>query len=516
MKNFILAFVSLLYVSHSYSQTTSENVSVLLGSNGREPSKSTISDIIGTANGKVFMVRNSFGFANGNFFVESYDEKMNLIIRTEQHPEMDNDKFNPEECVLFGNDLLLFSSNHNKKTDQLDIYYQVLDQSTLISSASPQLIASVPSSSVFKYGSFDLIRSPDRSKLVLVKQPPYDKNNPDRISAVVFEAGMKKLWEKDFALPYSDKLFATERYVTDNGGNFYLMGRLYEDKVVEKRDGKPNYTYHIIAWYNQGETMKENLISMKDHFITDLTMKIANNGNIVCGGFYSDAGTFSIRGTYFATIDFATQQISLQGIREFEKDFLAQFMNSSKAEKGKELDNYNLDNMILRSDGGVLLLAEQFYITQSTSTTYINGIPQTSTTYYYHYRSIIVVNVNPDMTIAWATKIPKEQITRDDGGYFSSYSFMITGSNIYIVFNDNPKNLSIKDAMKIYPYNRSQSVAMLVTLNANGEWNKSVLFSNKDKGVILKPSVAEQVSENEMVIYAELGKDYLAGKLTFK
>ena len=449
MKKLFLLLGLFGLLNQTFSQTTNNNVTVLLGKTGREPGKSTISDVVGTLNGKVFMVRNSFGFANGSFYVESYDADMNLITRAEQNPGVDGDKYFPEECVLFGNQLLLISSNKNKKTDMLDIFYQVLDENKLQASKGPQLIASVSNISMFKYGSFDLELSANRNRLAIITQPPFDKNNPDRLSVTVFDEQKNQVWKKDFVLPYSDKLFATEKYVLDNNANFYLLGRLYQDKVVEKRDGQPNYSYHAIAWYNNGSDMKDVLISMKDHFITDLTMKVADNGNIVCGGFYSDQGTFSIRGTYFVSIDATSQQILTQGTREFDKDFLTQFMSSNKAEKGKELVNYNLDNMILRSDGGVLLLAEQYYITQSTYTYYVNGIPQTRTTYYYHYGSIIVVNVNPDMTIAWATKIPKNQVTTDDGGYFSSYAFMVTGSNIYIVFNDNPKNLNITDAMKI-------------------------------------------------------------------
>ena len=87
---------------------------------------------------------------------------------------------------------------------------------------------------------------------------------------------------------------------------------------------------------------------------------------------------------------------------------------------------------------------------------------------------------------------------------------------IYLIFNDNEKNLDEKNPEKIYAYDGKNSYATLVSIKGNGEWEKSALFSNKEEGVIMRPIVSEQVNENELIIYAEKGKKYVVGKVTFE
>lgn len=46
-------------------------------------------------------------------------------------------------------------------------------------------------------------------------------------------------------------------------------------------------------------------------------------------------------------------------------------------------------------------------------------------TYVYYYNSLLVANVNPDLSIEWLKVIPKKQISTNDYGYYSSYTSMV-------------------------------------------------------------------------------------------
>jgi hypothetical protein len=185
-------------------------------------------------------------------------------------------------------------------------------------------------------------------------------------------------------------------------------------------------------------------------------MQIAINDerDIICGGFYSEKGTFSIKGSYFLKIDGQTQEIKAKSFKEFGIDFITQHMTQrqekkakKKAAKGKniELYEYDLDNIILRDDGGAYLIGEQFFVKVVTrTTTGSNGHTSTSTTTYYYFNDILVINMSPSGEIEWTEKIPKRQRTTNDGGFFSSYALSVVKDKLYFVFNDHPKNLFYK------------------------------------------------------------------------
>jgi hypothetical protein len=54
-----------------------------------------------------------------------------------------------------------------------------------------------------------------------------------------------------------------------------------------------------------------------------------------------------------------------------------------------------------------------------------------------------------------------------------------------------------------------------VEITSDGKWTKDLLFKSKEQGEILRPKICEQSESDEMFLYAEKGKDYVIGKLTF-
>jgi len=130
-------------------------------------------------------------------------------------------------------------------------------------------------------------------------------------------------------------------------------------------------------------------------------------------------------------------------------------------------------------------------------------------TYYYYYNDIIVVSINPDGNIAWEKKIPKYQLSRNDGGYYSSFAFAVSGNNMYFMFNDNSKNLKIKDPDNFrYMQNPKRSTAILVTMDSNGNQDRQAMFSNNDLKIILRPKLFMQMNEHRMILYGERGSNF--------
>jgi hypothetical protein len=179
--------------------------------------------------------------------------------------------------------------------------------------------------------------------------------------------------------------------------------------------------------------------------------------------------------------------------------------------------NYALDDLILRSDGGALLIAEQYFVRQYAVRDFWD--PRFGSTirydYYYNYNDIIIVNIKPTGEIEWATRIPKIQETINDGGYYSSYSKAIVRDKIYFIYNDNNRNFS-KDSERIYNFNGRNSVIAVTEVSIDGSTRKFPLFSNRDAGVITRPKICKQVGLRKMVIFGERGRTYRFGDLSFE
>jgi len=165
-----------------------------------------------------------------------------------------------------------------------------------------------------------------------------------------------------------------------------------------------------------------------------------------------------------------------------------------RSEQGKtvELYEYDLDRLILRDDGGVVLMAEQYYISTYSRSANFASDPYANNrrevVNNYHYNDIIIININPDGNIDWASKIPKQQTTSGDNGYYSSYQPAVIKNKIYLFYNDNPKNLfkanTKKDKTHPFVINRD-GVMVMAILNLNGDLKKAKLFRFAESEVII-------------------------------
>ena len=479
----------------------------------KEPSGSTISDYLGEDENYMYVLRKKSG---GIVVLESYDKKLALHVQKELDFQVGKDWADIQEVAFLDGQLFAFFTLEEKKSDETNLYYQPIDKSTLMRLGTHKKITSISFEKRRWKGYFDYDISKDKKAIAIIAVHHAEKEMNEQFKATVCDARMNILWEKDITLPYESRLFENEDMLLDDNGNIYIRGRIYNEQVKEKVKGAPNYSYKILAYRDEGKNFKEYNVNLKDKFITDLGFNITDDDKLAVAGFYSDRGTTTIKGVCFILIDAATEEVVKQGTKEFDASFIELFSRKdvSRKKDDPELYEYDLDNIIIRSDGGALLLAEQYYITVVTTYSNSGGMSTSHTTYYYHYNDIIAVNINPNMSIEWATRIPKRQTTANDGGYYSSYAYAIKDDKIYLLFNDDPDNIGVNDPASIAKYTSpKRSAATLVTLGSDGKWKKSLLFSNKEEGVILRPKICEQSGPNQMFLYAEKKNNYMIGRV---
>ena len=320
----------------------------------------------------------------------------------------------------------------------------------------------------------------------------------------------------------------------DAAGNVYLLGVIYTAGRRAERRNAPTYQYVILAYRDGGERVDEYRIDLPDVFISELTFRVNDAGELVCAGFYSGRSSSGIRGSYFLRIDPATKQVLAKGLKDFGFELITQYMRPGEAKRAAkreaegdtrrapELFRYQLDDLILRSDGGALLVAEQFFVDRielGVGPFYAGagfyGRTNRQVRYLYNYNDLLVVNIRPDGEIEWTTRIPKAQQTEDDGGRYSSYAMANVRDKLYFVFNDDRDNFRGEEQRYLQEFNgRRNSVIALVEVRMDGSWDSYPLGLNSDAQILTRPKTCKQIGLRTMALLGERGRTYRFGKLS--
>lgn len=491
-----------------------------------EPAGTRITKAIAVNKEGFYMLRrkNEGALSNEQAYLEYYDTGMRLRKSEQLDLKYKGKRRDFEDVAMIGGQLYLFTSFNNQAQKKNYLFYQKVSK-RLQASKDLVMISEVEAPNKAREGAFNLVISGDSSKVLLYSQLPYQKKDPERFAISVFDNQMNKLWSRDIILPYSDQQFGVEDYRIDEQGNVYLMGVLYVDGVRERRRGRPNYQYVILAYTQQGEDVQEYHVALENKFITDLAFRIANDGNLVCAGFFSEKGAYSVKGTCFFKLNARTKEIYNLNFKEFDFEFRTEFMRpaelrrasraeaSGDANRAPELYRFSLDELVLRSDGGAVLVAEQFFVFERAYR-YWDGTLRFD--YFYNYNDIIVVNIQPDGGIEWATRIPKRQETMNDGGYYSSYAMSIVRDRLYFIFNDNSRNFADDGSGRLYNFNGRNSIVALAELRKDGQLRMYPLFNNRDAEVLTRPKICKQTGSRRMMVYGERGRQYRFAELVFE
>ncbi len=470
--------------------------------------------------------------AKKGLHIDKYNNDLSLSNSLLLDMEKDGKDMRYEGLAYFNESLVLFTSYSDSKVKTNYLYYQQIDRKNLQQNGTVHEVAQIPFEKRRRDGSFGYDISPDSSKLLIYAGMPYEKDGPEKFGFSVHNEKMEKIWQKDIELPYMEQLFRIEEYDISNKGNVFITGVEFREKQeAKKRKGEPNHRYHILGYFDKGAKVKDYVIDLGDKFITDLTATVRENDDIICTGFYSENGTWSIAGTFFLTIDGESKEIKTKSFKKFDEDFIVEGMTEREEEKAKkkaakkdrnlEMYNYEFRELIQREDGGAILIAEQYRFYQTChTTTDANGNTTTRCTNHYVYGDIILININPSGQIVWASKVDKYQHSTNDGGYFSSFFSHVVDDKIYLIYGETAKSFydrqdKLEQWKQLGKEDKRAMLTLLVEVNSKGETERELLFNNRIEGFSTRPKVCEQINPSQSIIYTRARKYQKFTRLTF-
>lgn len=527
MKKFIhLLFLSFLICSTAFGQSKSNKVRILKGPEQVVNKWSSFNGIVGFDESGFYVVKSEYPFFSpGKITLEKYDREMHFIHSAELELKEEGRKKVLEKVLMLDGELYLFTSFFNRKKDKEYLFVQKINKETLEVDKPSRMIGEYDfAGGVFSFGGrIGITLSRDKTKVMVHVDTPNKSYEKDELVFKVFGSEMKEIWGEKVETPYLDKEFGSRGWKLDNDGNVYVIGLVYDGKIITV-GGKSNDQYKILSYRKEGGKPKMYDINADGKFISDLQLAIDDNGDLICAGFYSDESTFNVKGSYFFKMSGETQAVQSKSFKEFSiESMLSESTEKEKgkaernARKGKDLElyKYHLDEIIIREDGGAILIGEQFYKETISSMAMPNGENSSSDDYYY-YNDIVVVNLSPEGEIDWVELVPKFQRSVEDGGYYSSYVYAVANDNLYFVFNDHTGNLTRSEGDEVHPAFGLDNVIVLVEVDKNGKETREALFDINDIHIGIRPKLSEQIYANELILFGERKQTHRFIKLKFK
>ncbi len=347
-----------------------------------------------------------------------------------------NGRKNVDFMTVLGKNILVFISEFFPKDKIIKTYYyrydlrgQVLEEESLLSIYPNQKEQKVD---------LQYVLSPDKKRLLCYKNLQ-NRKEAEKVLYYLFSESGISIGNGELQLKYPDNRFRITNIRLSNEGNIFILGQFSKRGWAFDSESYSYLAYRYDTRYNQGEEFQ---IDLDDRVITDLTFRVDRDENIFLAGFYSNRGADQMAGTFL-------QKISKEGIvltdatAPFTPYFLQNYLSQGQINRGKELRDFYIrpgDGIILRSDGGVLLIAEKFYITYQTYRDRFNVLVDRE---IYHYDDVILTSISASGQIEWQSVVPKRQVSDqpENLSFFNASS--PRGTYIFYEYKPRKGNLNI-------------------------------------------------------------------------
>jgi hypothetical protein len=375
-------------------------------------------------------------------------------------------------------------------------------------------------------GYFNVIQSQNGDFFCVIYEIPGSKYESERFGYKVFKNSFEIISEGEYEAPFDQNISELSNHYLSNTGDYFVTCKVYQTNA-KGRIRDRSLLEKVILFHITPDEMEELELQTGTKRVTDISISSDNQRNVTVTGLYGE-GNVGTKGIFFMMIDFDKKQITSEGFEPFKKDFItegwsdrAKAKAEKKESKGKgtpALYNYDIRDIITLKDGSFIGLMEQFYIRVVTQT---DSRGFTTTTYYYYYNTIIAYKVDKDGKFSWVKKIPKYQVSTNDGGYLSSFGHFYNEDNVVIMFNDNLKNYDENgkwnnNTLGSSFRKKTNCVSQTVINIKSGEIERKSMFARAETGAIAVPKLFKtNYNNNEMLVYLIMGKKEKFGLITF-
>lgn len=317
---------------------------------------------------------------------------------------------------------------------------------------------------------------------LFVYYPFFEGSNIQYIRFLCIDHALNTRYNRNVPVNRNEKELEGSEALIDNAGNAAI--------VLKAEGNSANVEYDIYRVAANGELNIYSLITEKPLFGQAEFEVDDKNGRLVLCHFYDDGTNReepSASGFFYGSYNPETGEKAGSVYLPFSSEFINELTGRNMNGKNR-LYTFNIKKTVLRNDGGALIVAES-YISETREVPVPMGIQPGFSNYrssnIYQYNDIIAFSFNAKAELEWYNIMRKKQVSEDDNGVFSSFLVMNQKEQLRFIYLDD---VSTSGGLAQY------------TLKSEGKSERSSLFNQEDKDLLLLPKMGKQISPAEVVI----------------
>ena len=457
-------------------------------------SKINYTQIIGSNEQGSFLIRCRDNSFKKEVVIEKYNAKLTLDLSKEITlgiPAL------IEKVILINQQIYVFVTAKNNTTNKIDFLVQKFDMNFNLSGGMV-LLASIDEFLIGDYLNLSIKNSINKKFFSLSFIGKASQNNKEKSALYLFgfDAGLMQIYGKTFEINERIADIETTNSDIDNDGNYLTLLDFPKPNKIRKRNNDRKFVMYV--FYNANQTMLEYDIAQPNITIDDIGFVVNNiKKQINLIGFYAEEDEKDNKGYFYQTIDLTNTSIKINRLDSVSLNVLKDHISFSKT---MDLNDLYIRKIIPRSDGGLFLIAEKYFLTRQSYTYYVNGFPQTNTRTVYNYNDVMLLSITADGLLENGDVVNKEQQSISDGGYYSSICSYINNDAIYTIYNADVSQ---------------EGDVLMNKFDVKGKSENKILVKAINASLLIIPTDCKQISANSLLACTIRDKRFTLMRITF-
>lgn len=434
MKKITFLFVLVLFIaSASYAQNRVGEIEFSFGEKIDEQ-RGKLVKIVGETSDRIYALglRGKKNFYINTFSSEDMSLISNILIEL---PEINDRDLEFEEMLMVGTKIYAIGSFYDRRNKESNLIAIEISQEGKLT-GNEHILFSIQVDRHSERGAYFFRRSHDGDQLLAMHVSILKKQDMIQYQVKLLDENMEVSLNHNEQLPYEAKNgghFGIEDYdVSPYGDVFIVINESYRDRKLKKHI--ENFELH--SFKKNNDYNKEVLkLNVSDNYIVNCKMRVGFDNVVQMVGFYGETTSKGrtkgkLKGIYNININTVNNTVGNQKFNEFDLETRIKILGERRANRGRDLNPlYSINNIILRADGGVIVLSEFQTIAVGNS----SGIgPLSFTPITYTSNEIIVTSLDENGNLEWSNVVPKEQVVSTTVFSVGFVAFIGTGSGVSV------------------------------------------------------------------------------------
>lgn len=479
----------------------------------RDDNRRTNFDIIGKVGGNILVFKNN---RNDNK-VAVYDNEMKLVKTVDVNPN--RDRWINVDFIPYG-DFAWMIYQYQVKTILYCMAVRVDGNGQLMSKPIELDTTRIGWSANNKI--YTTIYSDDKEKIMIFKINSRNTKN-FIFTTLLFDKDLQLQKKHQLNMPMEERNDYFTDFMLDNEGSLVF------GKYVRKGGG--DFITDLVLVVKDPDSTQFSINDMKtgDRVLDEVKIKIDNtNRRYLFTALYYKQKRGNIEGLYTVIWDRKSASIVREHLLPFNEELRAQ-AKGQDANLKIAFNDYFIKNIIIKKDGGYILVAESMYTSTRGGGAFNrwdylgwnNPWVSPFNSYYYspyyygaygypwsrwggsstryHAENIIILSFNNIDSLEWSNVIPKSQFDDQTDGLIS-HQVMNTGGELHFLFNN---------------YERRTLLLNDQSIGADGKITRYPTLKNLDRNIEFMPRYGKQVASRSIIMPCQFRNYLIFAKIDF-